>query len=58
MKEKEVAEENQEEEEGISKLCDIYTSSQIDKVQYENLELPQPAFRTGSTVQVWVGLDQ
>ena len=37
MKEKEVVEENEEEEEGISKFCDIHTDKQIqDKVKTEN----------------------
>ena len=37
MKEKEVVEENEEEEEGISKFFDIHTSRQIpDKVKTEN----------------------
>ena len=31
MKEKEVVEENEEEEEGISKFCHIHTYTQADK---------------------------
>ena len=43
MKEKEVVQENEEEEEGISKNPEIYTSGQdrqTDTVQYENREHP------------------
>ena len=45
MKEKEVVKENEEEEEGISKFCDILTYTQTDMVQYENREHPPGARR-------------
>ena len=45
MKEKEVVEENEEEEEGISKFCYIHPHTQTDTVQYENREHPPSAPR-------------
>ena len=43
MKEKEVVEENEEEEEGISKFCYIHPDIHTDTVQYENREHPPGA---------------
>ena len=55
MKEKKVVEENEEEDEGISKFCHILTSShpdtQTNTVQFENREPPPGRSVAGCPLQ-------